>query len=98
TERPPMRELDEVVEEADRTAGQGREQDGQGLEPEVANRQEGDRRREQDHQAAHCRSALLDEVALRHLLPDLLAELVAAKELDELRSAREGERHVDSRG
>jgi hypothetical protein len=60
-----VRELDEVVEEADRPARERREEHGQGLEAEVADRQEGDRRREQDQQAAHRRRPLLGDVVLR---------------------------------
>ena len=94
-ERPPVRELDEVVEKADRPAGERCEEHGQRLEPEVADRQEGDSRREENQQPTHRGSPLLDEVAFRHLLPDVLAELVAAKEVDEPRPDHEGdsERH-----
>ncbi len=89
-----MGQLDEVVEEADRSTRERREEHSQRLQAVVADRQEGYGRREQDQQAAHRRRPLLVEVMLRAFLPDVLAELVAPQELDEPRSdhEREGER------
>ena len=93
-----MRQLDEVVEEADGATRQSGEEHGQGLEPEVADRQKRDSRREQDQQPAHRGDALLREVVLRTLFPDLLAELVAAEELDEPRSDQERKGERDGSG
>src|SRR5262249_17833075 len=94
-ERSLVRQLDEVVQESDRTAGESGEEHGQGLESVVADRQEGDRRGEQDEEPAHRRRTLLGHVVLRPLLPDLLPELVAAEEVDEPwpDGDREGEAH-----
>ena len=52
-ERAPVRELDEVVEEADRAARERREEHRQPLQGVVRDREKRERRREQDHQAAH---------------------------------------------
>src|ERR1700693_3305881 len=79
-----MRELDEVVQKTDRPARERCEQHGQPLQRVVADRQERDRRREQDHQAAHRRRALLGDVVLGPLLPDVLPELVLPQKRDEL--------------
>ena len=95
TERPLVRELDEVVEESDRAAGERGEDDGQRLQPEVAHRQEGDRRRAENQQPAHRRRALLGHVVLRAFLADVLAELVLAEKLDEPRSGRQGDAERD---
>ena len=58
-------------------------------------RQEGQQRAEQDQQAAHHGCPLLDDVTRRAVLADRLAELVAAQELDELRSDHDGDDHRD---
>src|SRR5947209_18724397 len=86
-----MRELDEVVEEADRAAGERREQNGEPAQRVVRQRQEGDGRRKQDEQAAHRRRPLLRSVMLGAILANVRAELVAAQELDEARA--DGDRH-----
>ena len=54
--------------------------------------------REQDQQAAHRRRALLQVVLGRQLLADVLAELVPAQELDELRAGEDRDRHREDPG
>ena len=90
-----MRQLDEVVEEADRAARERREQHGQPLQREVRRRKERERRREQDHQPAHRRRARLRRVMLGQVLADVLPELVLAQERDEARADedRHDQRH-----
>src|SRR5581483_2228327 len=82
-ERAAVRQLDEVVEEPDRAAGERREQHRQPLQREVRHRQERDCRSEEDHQPAHRRRPLLGQVMLGALLADVLPELVGAEEVDE---------------
>ena len=98
TERPLVRELDEIVEEPDRPARERREQHGQRLQPVVADRQEADRRREEDEDATHRRRPLLDDVVLRPLLADVLPELVAAEEFDEAGPDRDRQDERDAGG
>ena len=93
-----MRELDEVVEEADRAAGERREEHGQPLQRVVRDRQERDGRGEEDQQAAHRRRPLLGQVVLGAVLADVLAELVPAQELDELRADDDRHDQRDERG
>ena len=64
------------------------EEDGERRQRVVAEREERDERREHDQEPAHRRRALLDDVVLRAFLADVLAELVAAQEGDELRAER----------
>jgi hypothetical protein len=85
-ERAAMRQLDEVVEEADRAAGERREEHRQALQGEVGGREERNRRREQDHQPAHRRRARLRGVVFGQILTDVLPELVLAEERNEARA------------
>ena len=94
-ERATVAKLDEVVQEPDRAASDGHEQDGQRGERELRQRQEGQCRAEQDQQAAHHRRALLDDMTDGAFLADLRAQLVAAQELDELRPDHDGDDHGD---
>ena len=95
TERALVRELDEVVEEADRAAAERDEEHGQPRQLVLREREERDRRRNEDEDAARRRRALLDDVPLGPLLADLLAELLSAEEVDEARSGddRDEARH-----
>ena len=88
-QRAAVRQLDEVVEEADRAAGERHEQDGQRRHGVAAEGEEPDRGREQDQQSAHRRRALLGDVVLGAFLADVLAELLAAQEADELRAGKD---------
>ena len=94
-----MRELDEVVEEPDRGARDGREEDGQ-ARGRVAAQQRGRRRGrgDDDQHAAHRRRPLLDDVPLRPVLADELPELLAAQEGDEARAEQDREQHRHDRG
>ena len=94
-ERATVCELDEVVEEADCAAPEGDEEHRQRGHRVGAEREEGDRGGEQDQQPAHHRRALLGEVVLGPLFPDVLAELVAAQELDELRADQDRDQQGD---
>ena len=60
-------------------------------------REEGDRRREHDQDAAHRRRPLLDRVVLGPLLADRLAERVAAQEVDEERAREDRDEQRDER-
>ena len=94
-ERAAMAKLDVVVEEADRATGDGQEENGQCRQREAREREEGKQCAEQDQQAAHHRCPLLDAVTGRAFLADLLAELVPAQELDELRADHDRDHHRD---
>ena len=94
-QRAAMAQLDVVVEEADRAAADGQEENGQRRQREPGEREEGQQRAEEDQQAAHHRRALLDDVPGRAFLADLLAELVPAQELDELRADHDRDHHRD---
>ena len=96
-ERAAVAELEPVVEEADRAAGERRAEDRQRRQRVVARREERDRRREHDQQAAHRRRALLGRVVLRALLADVLAELVPAQEVDERRAGEDRDDQRDER-
>ena len=94
-ERAAVPELRVVVHEADGAAAEHHAEDGQSLGRVVAQRQEGDGRREDQQQSAHGRRPLLDLVALGALLADVLAHLVPAEELDELRSGDDRDEHCE---
>ena len=90
-----MAELDEVVQKANRAAGDRHEEHRQRRQRESRKRQEGQQRTEQDEQAAHHRCPLLDDMTGRAVLADRLAQLVAPQELDELRSDHDRDDHGD---
>src|SRR5438552_17675446 len=90
-----MGELDEVVEEADRTAAERDEEHRQCGDLVLRDGEEGDRGDDQDQEATHRRRSLLDLVTLGPFCPDVLAELVAAEELDELRTDDDRDDHRD---
>src|SRR5581483_2247016 len=92
-----VRELHEVVEEADRAAPERGEEHRQPLQRVARDREEADRRREQDQQAAHRRRAGLREVVLRAFFADVLAELVAPQERDEARTDEDRRDQRDQR-
>ena len=84
-ERALVRELDEVVQEADGAAAERDEEDGQPGDLEVGEREERDRSRQQDEDAARGRCSSLDDVPLGSVFADLLAELLPAEKVDEAR-------------
>src|SRR5215203_2434135 len=84
-----MGQLDVVVQKADRPAAERDEEHGQGRNGVRAESEEGDAGGHQDQQAAQHRRALLEHVVLRPLLADVLAELIAPQELDELRAEQD---------
>jgi hypothetical protein len=90
-ERAAVPELEPVVEEPDRTARVRGAEDRERRHGVDARGEERDRRREHDQEPAHRRRALLDRVVLRALLADLLAELVAAQEVDERGPGEQGD-------
>ena len=92
-ERAPVPDLDEVVGEADRCAAERDEEDGQAGLRVAAQHEERHDHREHDQEAAHGRRPLLQVVPGRALLADVLAVLLAAKEIDELRAAEDRDRH-----
>ena len=92
-ERALVRQLDEVVEKADRAAGEGDEEHRQRRHLVLAHGEEGDRRRHEHEEAADCRRPLLLDMPLRPLLADVLAELVPPQELDELRADDDRDDH-----
>ena len=70
-ERAPVRELDDVVEEADRGAAERDEEDEQRVRRVVRERKEGDGERGEDGEPAERRRARLDDVVLGPLLADV---------------------------
>src|SRR5207253_937022 len=74
-QRALVRELDEIVEKADRAAAECDEEDRQAGELVLREREKRKRRREQDEDAPRCRGSLLGDMPLRALLADLLAKL-----------------------
>src|SRR5205807_7040097 len=94
-ERALVRQLDEVVEEADRAAREGDEEHRQRGHLVLAHREERDRGGDEDEQPAHHRRPLLVDVVLGPLLADVLPELVPAQELDELRPDDDRDDHRD---
>ncbi len=94
-ERAAVPELGVIVREADRGTPEHHAEDGQPLCRVVAQRQEGDGRREDEQQAAHGRRPLLDPMAFGAFLADVLAHLVAAEEVDELRSGDDRDEHCE---
>src|SRR5678815_2457228 len=94
-ERAAMCELDEVVEEADRSAGQRYEEHRQRGHRVAAEREEAGRRRQQDEQAPHRRRALLGDVVLRPFLADVLAVLLAPQVGHELRADEDRDQQGD---
>ena len=94
-ERAPVRELDEVVEEPDRAAAEGDEEDGERRNLVLRHREKRPGGDDEDQEAAHRRGSLLDAVSLRQLLADVLAELVLAQEGDELRADDDRHDHRD---
>src|SRR5438128_1786120 len=97
-ERPAVRQLDEVVEEADRAAAERDEQDGEGRHLVLADGEKRDGGDDEDQQAAHRRRALLGAVMLRPLGTDVLAERVAAQKVDEPRTDEDRDHHRDDGG
>ena len=93
-----MGQLDEVVEEPDRPAGDRREEDGQPGDRVAAEHEERGRRGDDDQQPTHRRRPLLDDVPLRALLANELAELLPAQVLDESRAEQDREEHRHDRG
>src|SRR6266566_6604938 len=81
-----MRQLGEIVEKADRAARERREEDRESAQRVVRDRQERNGRGEEDEEPAHRRRPLLAHVMLGSVLADVLAERVAAQELDEPRA------------
>src|SRR5205809_7713267 len=81
-----MRELDEVVEETDRAAGDGDEEHGQTGHLVPGEHEERQRGRDDDQNPAGSRRALFFDVPLGSFLADLLAELLAPEEIDEART------------
>ena len=94
-ERAAVAELDEVVQKANRAAGDRHEEHRQRRQREFRKRQEGQERTEQDQQASHHRCPLLDDVTGGAVFPDRLAQLIPAQERDELRSDHDGDNHRD---
>src|SRR3954447_7332119 len=82
-ERALVCQLDVVVEEPDRAAGECHEEHGQGGNRVLARREESEAARHQDEEAAEGRRPLLNDVPLGTFLADLLSELVASQERDE---------------
>src|SRR5215211_502042 len=97
-ERATMRQLDEVVREADRGAGERDAEDRQRRQRVLAHHEEADRGRDHDQHAAQHRRPLLDHVVLRALFPDRLPEFVPAQEPDEARPEQDRDDHRDDRG
>src|SRR6266536_311289 len=97
-ERALVRELDEVVQEADGAAAEGDEEHRQPRDLVLREGDERDRRREQDEDAARGRCAPFDDVPCRPLLANLLAELLAAQELDEARPGQDRNQAGDDAG
>ena len=93
-----MAELDEVVEEADRSAADGDEQDGERGQRVARKGEKREEGAEHDQQAAHHGRPLLDDMAGGAVLPNRLAELVPAHELDELRADHDRDDHRDQAG
>ena len=80
-----MRQLDGVVEKADRGAAERYEEDEQRVRGVVRERQERDAERDEDHQASQRRRPGLHEVVLRAFLANVLAVPARAHEADEPR-------------
>ena len=97
-ERPAVGQLDEVVEETDRAAAERDEQHRQRRHLVLRHREEGDRRDDEDQQPAHRRRPLLDLVSLGALFANVLPELVATEEVDELRTDDDRDDHGDHPG
>ena len=97
-QRPAVTHLEPVVDEADRPAGERDEEDRQTGLRVFREREEWDRHREQDQQAAHRRCALLQVVLGRQFRADVLAELVPAQEVDELGPGEDRDRHRQDPG
>ena len=68
-----MRQLDGVVEEADRRAAERDEEDEQRVRRVVREREEGDGERGKDGEPAERRRARLDDVVIEPLLADVQA-------------------------
>src|SRR5947209_761783 len=90
-----MGELDEVVQETDRSATESDEQHRERGNLVLRHGEKRRRRDDEDEQAAHRRRALLQPVRLRTLLTNVLAELVPTEELDELRTDDDRHDHRD---
>src|SRR5262249_39449581 len=82
-ERAAMRELCEVVEEADDGAAERDEEDKERIRGVVVERQKRDHPGREEQKSAHRRRALLGDVVLWPLGPDLLPVLPHAQETDE---------------
>src|SRR5215208_2744402 len=91
-----MGQLDVVVQKADRPAAERDEEHGHGRNGVRAEGEESDAGGHQDQQTAQHGRALLDHVVLRPLLADVLAELVAPQELDELRAEQDRDEQGDN--
>ena len=88
-----MPELDEVVDEADRTASERDEENRERRNRVGRDRQVGrggDTKREQP---THDRRPLLRRMALRHLLADVLSVFAPAQERDEPRPGKDRDEH-----
>src|SRR5882724_2903719 len=92
-----MRELDEVVEKADRPAAERDEEDGERRDLVLREGEKCTRGDDEDQEAAHRRRSLLDAVAFRSLFTNVLTELVPSQERDELRTDNDGHDHGDHR-
>src|SRR5438105_3652201 len=94
-QRAFVRELDEVVEEADGAAAERDEEDRERRHGVAAEGEEADAGGDQDQEPAHRRRPLLGDVVLGTLLADVLAELLAPQERDELRAEQDRDEQGD---
>ncbi len=97
-ERAPPRQLQVVVDEADRRARERRPGDGQSRPGVLGEDDEGKQRARQQADASHRGRALLGLMPRRPVLADVLAELVAAQERDEGGPGHDPEQHRDHAG
>ena len=94
-QRAAVGQLEPVVDEADRGAGDGHAGNRQPRRRALCQHGKRDQRAGKQDQTAHRGCALLGHVAGGTLLADLLAERVAAYEGDERGSRRDREQHRD---
>src|SRR3954467_8184595 len=93
-----MRELDEVVQEADQAARQRHEDDDQPRQLVFREQKERERGSEQDQNAAGGRRSALLDVVRRTFLADLLPELLAAEKRDKTRPGEDRDQAGDDAG
>ena len=86
-----MAQLDEIVDEADPTAGDRRAEDRERRKRARSGRQKSEHSPEHDQNPPHRRGSLLHRVVLGPLLPDRLPERVAAQKVDEDRPCKQGD-------